>query len=231
MRIAKFISNAGYCSRRDAEKLISKKRVYINKKICDAPNINIVKNDQVTIDGKIIKLNKIIRLWKMYKPTNVICTNNDPKKRKTIFELLPKNMPRTISIGRLDFMSEGLILLTNNGDFARQLELPRSNIIRIYRVCLATHVKNEDLKKINYGLSINGILYNKIEATLEKINQKKSWLKFKLREGKNREIRNICRYFKWPILKLIRLQYGPVKINKEKPGQIVEIDLKSYNFK
>jgi len=230
MRIAKFISNAGYCSRREAEKLINKKKVYINKKLCVAPNINVMENDKITINGNIIKLNKKIRLWKMYKPTNVMCTNNDPKKRKTIFEFLPKNMPRAISIGRLDFMSEGLILLTNNGDFARKLELPSSNIIRIYRVYIATVVKSNDIKKINYGVIINGILYKKIEVTIEKMNQKKTSLKFKLREGKNREIRNICRYFKWPILKLIRLQYGSIKLNKEKPGQIKEIDPIPYTF-
>ena len=230
MRIAKYIANAGYCSRRDAEKLISKKKVYINNKICEIPNFNVIENDEIKISGNIIKLNKKIRLWKMYKPTNVICTNKDPKKRKTIFEFLPQNMPRTISIGRLDFMSEGLILLTNNGDFARKLELPSSNIIRIYRVYVATIVKNDDIKKINYGVIINEILYKKIEVKIEKMNQKKTFLKFKLREGKNREIRNICRYFKWPILKLIRLQYGSIKLNKEKPGQIKEVDPIPYTL-
>ena len=163
MRIAKYISNAGYCSRREAEKLINKKIVYINKKLCDAPNINVSKKDKITISGKVIKLNTKIKLWKFYKPINVICTNKDPKKRKTIFDLIPKNMPRLISIGRLDFMSEGLILLTNNGDFARKLELPSSNILRIYRVYVATTVKNDDVNKINYGVSINGILYKKID--------------------------------------------------------------------
>ena len=212
MRIAKYISNAGYCSRREAEKLISKKIVYINQKLCEAPNTNVFENDKITINGKTVKLDNKIRLWKLYKPTNVICTNYDPKKRKTIFDLLPKNIPRTISIGRLDFMSEGLILLTNNGDFARKLELPSSNITRVYRVCLATNVNRNDVKKINYGISINGILYKKIEVIIEKINQKKTWLKFKLRDGKNREIRNICKYFQWPILKLIRLQYGSIKL-------------------
>jgi len=230
MRISKYIANAGYCSRRDAEKLINKKKVYINNKICETPNLNVIESDEIKISGKIIKLTKKIRLWKMYKPTNVICTNKDPKKRKTIFEFLPQNMPRAISIGRLDFMSEGLILLTNNGDFARKLELPSSNILRIYRVCIAINVKNDDIKKINYGVCINGITYKKIEVIIEKINQKKTWLKFKLREGKNREIRNICRFFNWPIIKLIRLQYGSIKLNKEKPGQIIEIDPIPHNL-
>ena len=133
MRIAKYIANAGYCSRRDAEKLINKKKVFVNNKLCDVPYIKVTEKDKITISGKIIKLEKKISLWKLYKPTNIICTNKDPKKRKTIFDIIPKNFPRLISIGRLDYLSEGLILLTNNGDFARKLELPSSNIYRIYR--------------------------------------------------------------------------------------------------
>ena len=230
MRIAKYISNAGYCSRRDAEKLINKKIVYINKKLCEGPNINVSIKDKITINDKIIKLHTKIKLWKLYKPSNVICTNNDPKKRKTIFDLLPKNMPRIISIGRLDFMSEGLILFTNNGDFARKLELPSTNILRVYRVCIANRINEHDVKKICSGLSINGITYNKVEVIIEKMDQKKTWLKFKLREGKNREIRNICKYFKWPILKLIRLQYGSIRLRKEKPGEIKEIETIPKDF-
>ena len=230
MRIAKYISNAGYCSRREAEKLINKKIVYINKKLCEAPNINVLKNDKITISGKTIRLDNKIRLWKLYKPIKVLCTNNDPKKRKTIFDLLPKNIPRIISIGRLDFMSEGLILLTNNGDFARKLELPSSNILRVYRVCVASNLIGNEIEKICRGVSVNGILYKKVEVIIEKISQKKTWLKFKLREGKNREIRIICKFFNWPIIKLIRLQYGSIKLTKEKPGQIKELDLIPKDF-
>ena len=140
MRIAKYIANAGYCSRRDAEKLIYKKKVFVNNKLCEAPYINVTEKDKITISGKIIKLEKKISLWKLYKPTNIICTNKDPKKRKTIFDIIPKNFPRLISIGRLDYLSEGLILLTNNGDFARKLELPSSNIPRVYRVCVNNNI-------------------------------------------------------------------------------------------
>ena len=223
MRIAKYISNAGYCSRRDAEKLINKKIVYINKKLCEGPNINVSKKDKITINDKIIKLHTKIKLWKLYKPSNVICTNNDPKKRKTIFDLLPKNMPRIISIGRLDFMSEGLILLTNNGDFARKMELPSSNILRVYRACIKGRVSEDIIKKINFGISINGIFYKKIKVKIEKKTNLNYWLIFKLREGKNREIRNICKYYKWTVIKLIRLQYGSIRLTKQNPGQIEEI--------
>ena len=224
MRIAKYIANAGYCSRREAEKLIFEKKVFINNSLCQLPNINIKENDKISVEGKIIKLQKKITLWKLYKPINVICTNKDPKKRKTIFDILPKNLPRLITVGRLDFKSEGLILLTNNGDFARKLELPSSNILRVYRVCINKEIEKVKIDKINTGIKINGIKYKKIHVKIEKIDQNKTWLKINLREGKNREIRNICNYFNWPILKLIRLQFGSIKITKDKPGQIKEIN-------
>ena len=223
MRIAKYISNAGFCSRRDAEKLVLEKKVYINNKICETPNINVNYNDKILVCGKIIKLNSQIKLWKFYKPTNVICTNKDPKKRKTIFDILPKNLPRLISIGRLDFMSEGLILLTNNGDFARKMELPSSNILRVYRVCIKGKVSEDVIKKINFGISINGIFYKKIKVKIEKKTNLNYWLIFKLREGKNREIRNVCKFYKWTVIKLIRLQYGSIRLTKQNPGQIEEV--------
>ena len=223
MRIAKYISNAGFCSRRDAEKLVLEKKVYINNKLCEIPNTNVNYTDKILVCGKIIKLDSKIKLWKFYKPTNVICTNKDPKKRKTIFDILPKNLPRLISIGRLDFMSEGLILLTNNGDFARKMELPSSNILRVYRVCIKGKVSEDVIKKINFGISINGIFYKKIKVKIEKKTNLNFWLIFKLREGKNREIRNICKFYKWTVIKLIRLQYGSIRLTKQNPGQIEEI--------
>ena len=132
-------------------------------------------------------------------------------------------MPRLISIGRLDYMTEGLILLTNNGDFARKLELPETNILRVYRACVKGSVTNKEVDEINSGIFINGISYKKLVVKIEKIKKPHYWLKFKLREGKNREIRNICKHFNWFIIKLIRLQYGPIRLTKEKPGQIQEI--------
>ena len=224
MRINKYIANAGYCSRRDAEKLIFEKKVRINNKLCEAPYIKVTEKDKIVINGKVIRLEKKISLWKLYKPTNVICTTKDPKKRKTIFDIIPKDLPRLIAVGRLDYMSEGLILLTNNGDFARKLELPSSNILRVYRVCVNGDVKLDQLNKINSGIRIEKILYKKVEVKIEKIRKPQVWLKFKLKEGKNREIRKICKHFKWSISKLIRLQYGSIKLIKEKPGQIRKLD-------
>ena len=223
MRIAKYISNAGYCSRRDAEKLIQNGKVYLNNVLCEKSNINVDPDDEISIGKKIIKLEKNIKLWKLYKPSKIICTNKDPQKRKTIFDILPENFPRVISVGRLDFMSEGLLLLTNNGDFARKLELPSSDVLRIYRLCIKGNINDSMITKINRGLSINGIHYKKVLAKIEKFQKQYTWIIFKLREGKNREIRNICKFFNWNIIKLIRLQYGSIKLTKQNPGQIQEV--------
>lgn len=229
MRIAKYISNAGICSRRDAEKLIKQKKVFINNVCCDHPSIKVKIKDKIIVNKKIVKLNSNVRLWKMYKPIKTICTNNDPQKRKTIFSMIPKNLPRLISIGRLDFMSEGLLLFTNIGDFARKYELPSSNIIRVYRVCINGKVDNIDLANINKGIKINNANFNKISVKVEKFKDPYSWLIFKMYEGKNREIRNICDYFLWNIVNLVRIQYGTIKLNKLKPGEIIEVKDFNYN--
>ena len=223
MRIAKYISNAGVCSRREAEKLISEKKVLINNEYCTHPSTKVTQEDNITVNNKKIYLDKTVRLWKMYKPKKFICTNKDPQKRKTIYSLIPKNFPRLISIGRLDFMSEGLLLFTNNGDFARKYELPSSNILRVYRVCINGVIKNEDLVYINNGVKINGMNYDKVNVRLEKFKSPYTWLIFKMREGKNREIRNICEFFLWNIVNLVRIQYGSIKLVKQKPGEIIEI--------
>mgnify|MGYP003956238151 CR=1 FL=1 len=228
MRIAKYIANAGVCSRRQAEKLIDEKKVKINNILCEHPSTQVSKDDKIIVNNKIVKINLEIRLWKMYKPKKIICTNFDPKKRETIYSILPSYLPRLISIGRLDFMSEGLILFTNNGDFARKYELPSNNFVRIYRVCISGMVKKSEIIKINKGITYKGIRYNKAKAKVEKIQKPYTWLIFKLREGKNREIRNICKYFSLNIVSLIRIQFGTIKLKKQKPGEIIEI--KKFNL-
>jgi 23S rRNA pseudouridine2605 synthase len=226
IRIAKFIANAGFCSRRDAEKLINDKIVKINNNLCLHPSETVNETDKITIGGKNIKPSETIRLWKMYKPIKYICSNKDNHNRKKIFDLIPKNFPRTISIGRLDFMSEGLLLLTNNGDYSRKLELPSKGYERVYRVCVTGQVEKKHIEKINNGIKINNINYKKVKIKIDKTSQNFNWLTAKLKEGKNREIRNICKYFSWQIVKLIRVQYGPYKLGNLEKGQIVEIKLK-----
>ena len=223
MRIAKFIANAGFSSRREAEKLIEEKIVKINGELCLHPSEIVDKNDKITIGKKIIQISENIRLWKMYKPIKYICTTKDELQRKKIFDLIPQDFPRMISIGRLDFMSEGLILFTNSGDYSRSLELPSTGYERIYRVCIKGKIENKNIEIINRGIKIDKINYNRIKIKIEKSNQIYTWIIVRLKEGKNREIRNICKYFAWNIVKLIRIQYGPYKLGKLREGKIEEI--------
>jgi len=228
MRIAKFIANAGFCSRREAEKLIVDKIVKINNNVCLHPSETVSKNDKITVGKKIIQIQETIRLWKMYKPIKYICSTKDDCNRKKIFDLVPKDFPRMISIGRLDFMSEGLLLFTNSGDYSRNLELPSKGFERIYRVCIKGQIEKKDIEKINTGIKIDNINYNKIKIKIEKSNNVYTWIIAKLKEGKNREIRNICKYFSWRIVKLIRIQYGPYRLGNLKEGKIEEIKVIKY---
>ena len=168
IRISKYLSSAGICSRRDAEKLIIEKKIKINNKICIHPSHKVSDFDIIKVNNKIIKRSDKVEVWKLYKPIKYICSTKDKLDRKKIFDLLPKNLEKLISVGRLDYMSEGLILLTNNGDYSRYLEHPSSNIERIYRVCISNNIKNDDIQKINKGISIKGVRYNKVRIVLEK---------------------------------------------------------------
>ncbi len=223
IRISKYLSSAGICSRRDAEKLIGEKKIKINNKICIHPSHKVNNLDVIKFNNKIVKKSNKVVVYKLNKPIKYICSTKDNLGRKKIFDLLPKNIGKLISVGRLDYMSEGLILLTNNGDYSRYLEHPSSNIERTYRVCINNIVKNNDLQKINKGITIKGISYKKVNVAFEKKLKNYNWLIFKLKEGKNREIRNICNYFSWNIIKLIRISYGPYKLGKLKEGQFQKL--------
>ncbi len=159
----------------------------------------------------------------MYKPIKYICSTKDNFKRKKIFDLLPKEAGRLISVGRLDYMSEGLILFTNSGEYSRFLELPSSNIERVYKVCVTGNIKSGDINKINKGIKIEDKKYNKVKLSIEKKSKEYVWLIFKLKEGKNREIRNICNFFSWNIVKLLRIEFGPYKLGKLKVGEVEKI--------
>ncbi len=219
IRIAKYLSSAGVCSRRDAEKLIIDKKIKINNEICIHPSHKVNDFDIIKVNNKIVKKSDKIVVWKLYKPIKYICSTKDKLGRKKIFDLLPQNLKKLISVGRLDYMSEGLILLTNNGDYSQYLEHPSSNIERTYRVCISNKIKNNDLQKINRGITVKGIIYKKVKVTFERKTNNYNWLIFKLREGKNREIRNICNYLSWNIVKLIRIEFGSYKLGQLKEGQ------------
>ncbi len=223
IRISKYLSSAGVCSRREAEKLIIEEKIKINNQICLHPSHKVNNSDIIKVNNKIVKKISKIEVWKLYKPIRYICSTKDNLERKIIFDLMPKNLRKLISIGRLDYMSEGLILLTNNGDYSRYLEHPSSNLERIYRVCVSGKIKKKDLQKINSGITFKGITYKKVKVGFEKKIVNHNWLIFKLKEGKNREIRNICNYFSWNIVKLIRIGFGPYKLGNLKEGQFQKL--------
>ncbi|AGJ01808.1 pseudouridine synthase [Rickettsia prowazekii] len=223
-RLAKIISNAGVCSRRNAEKLIVGGKVKIDGITILSPATNVDMSNQIEVSGRLINNTQKPRLWIYYKPVGLITTHKDPLSRKTVFEQLI-GLPRVISIGRLDLNSEGLLLLTNSGDLAHQFEMPASKLKRVYNV--RAYGNPNILLKINYkNLKIDGIFYNPHSIKLLRQNKSNSWFEVVLFEGKNREIRRIFEYFGLQVNKLIRIQYGALKIGNLKPGNYQEISNK-----
>lgn len=223
VRIAKAIADSGICSRRKAEELILQGKVSVNGKILDSPALNISDVDEIKIDEKKLPTKDALRIWLYYKPAGLITTNLDPQNRPTIFENLPKNMPRVISIGRLDLNSEGLLILTNSGDYARKMELPSSKIKRIYKVRVFGKLNIDSMKKAENGITIEGERFHPQKISHISSSGNNHWLEFTLTEGKNREIRKICAHFGLKISKLIRISYGEYKLGKLKEGEVVEI--------
>lgn len=223
MRIAKAISDAGICSRRAAEKLILEHKVTLNGELVLSPAINVVETDVITVDGDIIPQKPALRVWLYHKPVGLITTYNDPQGRTTIFENLPSNMPKVISIGRLDLQSEGLMILTNSGEFAREMELPSSNVIRKYTVHIFGHYDLGKIKEAEKGIFIETEFFKPTNITLLKSSGINSVFEVTLTEGKNREIRKIFAYFDLKIKKLIRTEYGKYQLGNLKPGQVIEI--------
>ncbi|AFB20997.1 pseudouridine synthase [Rickettsia canadensis] len=223
-RLAKVISNSGVCSRRDAEKLIAEGQVKVDGITILAPATNVDISNQIEVSGILINQSQKPRLWIYYKPVGLITTHKDPLSRKTVFEDLT-SLPRVISIGRLDLNSEGLLLLTNSGDLARQFELPSNKLKRVYHV--RAYGNPDFLLKSEYkNLEIDGILYNPYSIKLLRGNNTNAWFEIVLFEGKNREIRRIFEYFGLKVNKLIRVQYGSFTIGNLKPGDYKEINNK-----
>ena len=228
-RIAKFIAAAGACSRRHAEKMILQGRVKIDGKIITTPVITVTPENVVEVDGKIINLVEQTRLWVYYKPVGLITTHQDPQNRPTVFEALKPYLPRVISVGRLDLNSEGLLLLTNNGTLVKELESPRSNIARVYKVraygkisSLITYITQNKTRQ----LTIDNITYNPKSIRLISEGATNSWFEVILTEGKNREIRKVFEYFSLKVNRLIRIKYGKYELGKLKPGEFKEVRIK-----
>jgi 23S rRNA pseudouridine2605 synthase len=223
-RIAKFLAHAGVCSRRAAEKLILDGKVSVNGKIIDSPALNVTEKDLIEISGKKIKKKERTRLWRYHKPAGLLCTRSDPEGRPTIFEALAeKKLPYTVSVGRLDLNSEGLLLLTNDGDFSRFLELPAHQHERTYRVRVKGLVKEDDLKKLEKGMTIDGVRYLGVHTKIERHQSSNTWLQMTLQEGKNREIRRLMDHLGYAVNRLIRISYGPFYLGKLERGDVEEV--------
>jgi 23S rRNA pseudouridine2605 synthase len=222
-RIAKVIARAGICSRRDAEKLIAEGRVALNGETVTTPATKVGGHDVVVVDGKPLTEPEAARLWRYHKPGGMVTTHKDPQGRATVFANLPKSLPRVVSVGRLDFNSEGLLLLTNDGDLARRLELPAGGWVRRYRARLFGKVAQTDLDKLATGVTIGGVRYGPVIADLERSKGVYSWALVSLKEGKNREVKRVMEHIGLKVARLIRVQFGPFHLGHLEPGQAEEI--------
>lgn len=225
-RLAKFIARSGVCSRRDAEELIKQKRITVNGEIVDTPAFNVEGTEKILLDGEKLPEIEQTRLWLYHKPAGLLTTHKDTAARATVFEHLPAGMPRVISVGRLDLNSEGLLLLTNNGELSRKLELPENGWSRRYKVRVHGFVNKNKLSDLAKGVTVDGVSYGPVKVELESQNGTNSWLLVTLNEGKNREIRKLMKSIGLEVARLIRLSYGPFQLGTLKKGEVREIPQK-----
>lgn len=222
-RIAKVLARAGVCSRRAAERAIAEGRVKVDGKVIDSPALNVGPGAALVFDGKPVPDREPRRLWLYHKPKGLVTSHRDPRGRPTVFEALPRDLPRVISVGRLDINSEGLLLLTNDGELARHLELPARDWTRHYRVRVRGAVKPADLTPAANGLTVDGIRYGPVKIELERQLTSNAWLHVALREGKKREVRRVLEHLGYPVGRLIRTAYGPFQLGKLEAGKIREV--------
>ena len=224
-RISKVIARSTAYSRRQVDQLIVEGRVELDGKILDKPGVNVSENNKIRLNQKIITFKNIDKVYAFNKPRGCLVTHSDPKNRKTIFNLLPKQFENLITVGRLDYNSEGLIILTNNGDFKRNLELPKNNFERLYKVKIQGKVDAKLIDRLKKGFFTKRIKYRPIIAKIESSSDTYCWLIMKLKEGKNREIRNIFESVSMTVVRLIRLSYGPYKLGTLKKGKFKKINI------
>ncbi|MGC4024794.1 MAG: pseudouridine synthase [Mesorhizobium sp.] len=222
-RIAKRLARAGISSRRDAESLITDGRVRVNGKVVETPALNVFASDRIEVDGQEIPAIERTRLFLFHKPAGLVTTNRDPEGRKTVFEVLPENLPRLMTVGRLDINTEGLLLLTNDGGLSRVLELPATGWLRRYRVRVHGEVDEARLASLKEGIAVEGVFYGAVEAELERTQGTNAWLSIGLREGKNREVKNILGALGLEVTRLIRVSYGPFQLGDLPEGHVLEI--------
>ena len=223
-RIAKKIARSGLCSRREAERWILNGQVKLNNKILNECGVNVTETDIIEVNGELLPNKVNTKLWLYHKERGYLVTNNDPEGRSTIFDQLKTKMDtRFISVGRLDMDSEGLILLTNDGDLARKLELPATGWLRKYRVRVHGYVSAQDLEPLKNGISVDGIKYGRIDAALDRQQGSNAWLTMSFREGKNREVRNVMNFLGYSVNRLIRISFGPFNLKNLASGELEEV--------
>jgi 23S rRNA pseudouridine2605 synthase len=226
-RVAKMLARAGVASRREVERLIEAGRVALNGQILTTPAVKVESGDILTVDGAVVTEAEPARLFRYHKPIDLVTSHKDPQGRPTVFEHLPGGLPRLISVGRLDINSEGLLLLTNDGGLARALEMPQTGIVRRYRARARGRVTQEKLDTLKKGITVEGVHYGAIEATLDKAKEGPQganlWITVVLAEGKNREVRRVLEALGLKVNRLIRLSYGPFALGTLMPGEVEEV--------
>lgn len=222
-RLAKVLARAGVASRRAAEEMIRDGKVAVNGKTVDSPALNVTERDRITVEGQPLKEPEPPRLWRYYKPLGLVTSAKDEKGRETVFDALPPEMPRVVSVGRLDLNSEGLLLLTNDGAIKRRLELPSTGWLRRYRVRVNGQPDEALLDRLRRGIEVEGERFQPMEVTLDRLQGANAWLTVGLREGKNREIRRAMSALGLAVNRLIRISYGPFRLDGLEPGQVEEI--------
>jgi 23S rRNA pseudouridine2605 synthase len=223
-RIAKLLARAGVASRREIERMIAEGRIALNGKKLTTPATLLTDLGGVTVDGKPVRPAAATRLFRFYKPQGTITAERDPKGRGTIYDRLPRGLPRVMPVGRLDFMTEGLLLLTNDGELKRQLELPKTGVVRTYRARAYGHVTQAQLERLAEGITIEGIHYGSINANLERRTGSNCWIEMSLTEGKNREVRRVLAHLGLQVSRLIRTAYGPFTVEGIDAGGVEEVD-------
>jgi 23S rRNA pseudouridine2605 synthase len=225
-RIAKVLARAGLCSRRDAERWIAAGRVSVDGHVLTTPAVAVTAANDIRVDGAPLPSPERARLWRYHKPIGLVTTHRDEKGRPTVFDALPKELPRVVSVGRLDLNSEGLLLLTNDGALARRLELPATGWLRRYKVRVHGEVDPDQLAALQKGIAIDGVAYGPIRASLEREQGSNAWIALALREGKNREVRRVLEHLGLPVTRLIRLSFGPFQLGNLERGAVAEVPKK-----
>ena len=222
-RIAKLLARAGVASRREIERMIADKRITLNGVAVETPATLLKSLHGVAVDGKAVGQPAPTLLYMFHKPEGCLTAERDFSGRKTIYDILPKDLPRLMPIGRLDLNTEGLLLMTNDGEFKRQMEMPATGVERTYRARVFGDISQAQLEELIHGIEIDGVRYGKIDANLERRTGRNGWLEMTLTEGKNREVRRVLEHFELEVSRLIRTRYGPFVLGDLEPGAVGEV--------